>query len=88
MSIESTRDITRKNAIERIQEVTELILECNYKKLEEVSNESDYRVDKWLHSTEAVDISAIDKWTDRMIEDLLDQLYYRYSMFDNYLIRC
>jgi hypothetical protein len=29
----------------------------------------------------------LSKWTDKMLEDKMDEPFYRFSMFDNYLIK-
>lgn len=87
MGIQSTQYVTRENAIERIQYIHSLVENKEYKVLSENSHESDYiHVQEFIDEEVLDDISHIHKWTDEMLADFLDKPFYRYSMFDNYLI--
>lgn len=86
MSIKTTLDIKREDAIERINKITALILCKNYREIEELSYEPYYHVQHFVDSGVTYDISNIEKWTNRMLEDVMDRPFYRYSMFDNYYV--
>lgn len=87
MGIKSTQDITRADAIERIRRVDSCILNQDYKELESISFDPDYDIAKFIDHSPKRTIHAIEKWTNTMIEDLLDEPFYRKSVFDNYIIR-
>jgi len=91
MSIKSTLYINRDEAIERIKKIATLIVDKDYKGLEEAGYEADWTPDEFIEkygNEEALDaLQNIDKWTDKMIETLIDDPYYRYSLFDNYYIK-
>ena len=84
MGIKSTMDITRENAITRINKINEIVADKDYRRLEGTTSEHDHDlrdfVDNGTHPTD------ISKWTNSMLEDLMDEPFYRYSMFDNYSI--
>lgn len=88
MGIQSTTYITREVAMERIKEVDYLIFKKKYRALEECASEHDYNLKDYVdtYSIDYTDVDLFD-WTDRMLEDKMDEPYYRYSMFDNYLIK-
>ncbi len=85
MSIQSTKSITREQAIDRISMVDSYIRNSDYLKLADMSFEYDHDLVKFVNG-ECRDIIDIDKWTDSMIVSLLNQPFYRHSMFDNYSI--
>lgn len=84
MGIQSTQHVTREHAIGRIQYTQSLVENEEYKLLSE--NSCDYDVQEFIDEEHLGDISHIHKWTDEMLADFLDKPFYRYSMFDNYLI--
>ena len=90
MGIQSTQDITRDEAIDRIETVCGLILEQNYLGLENCSFEPDYDIQKFIDNWQImnipINITNIANWTNKMLEDVLDQPYFRKSMFDNYFV--
>ena len=87
MSIKSTQEISREEAIIRIQIIVELALKRDYKELESKSFERDHSIEKFVQYFRApIDMPYIDKWTNRMLENVVDKPFYRKSMFDNYLI--
>jgi len=87
MSIKSTVYITRHNAIKRIKDVTKEALNKDYRSVARMSFEDRYSVESFINNFECPDIVGMEKWTDKMIEDVLDLPFFRWSMFDNYLIR-
>ena len=87
MGIKSTVRILRNDAIERIKEVDYLIFKKKYRDLEECTSEHDYDIRNYVDRYN-VNYSDVDltQWTDTMLEDKMDEPFYRYSMFNNYLI--
>lgn len=84
MSIKSTRKISREDAIYRIGEVADAVRDKDYRWLESISSEHEYDVETFVDShTPPGDVS---KWTNKMLENLMDTQFYRYSMFDNYFV--
>lgn len=86
MSIKSTKHIARQVAIDRIKLIQQLVIDKDYQELEQKVFEPDYTVQQFIDKHELTDIFDIDKWTNKMLEDLMDEPFYRESMFDNYLI--
>lgn len=86
MGIRSTQYISRENAIERIKTVASLILDQNYVALEVISFDPEENIRSVVDSGIDFDIDNIEKWTDTMLADKLDEPFFRFSMFDNYLV--
>ena len=91
MSIKSTSYITKERAIERIQFIANLLIENEYREIEENVSESDFSVQDFVMDVDnrmlaASHLKDIEKYTDSMIEDIIDEPFYRFSMFDNYFI--
>lgn len=86
MSIQSTVDITREAAIYRITKIAELIKDRNFLEIEQNSLEHDCDIREFVNKYQNEDFSNLEKWTDRMLEDIMDKPYFRHSIFDNYLV--
>lgn len=88
MGIRSTRNISRDFAIQRILEVNFLLEERDYRALEDIICE-DGSVKYFIDNEQPLDINPdeLERWTDTMLEDKIDEPFWRLSMFDNYLIR-
>lgn len=89
MGIKSTSNISRESAIDRIKTIDYLILHRKYRELESISNERGHSIREYVESrrTELLGYETdISEWTDYMLEENMDEPYYRHSMFDNYLI--
>jgi hypothetical protein len=94
MSIKSTQTISRETAIARIKEIHALAVEGYYLLLEEKTFENEHNVEDFVHSflddgaecPQIIDIENLHKWTNSMLEDQMDEPFYRFSMFDNYTI--
>ena len=84
MSIQTTRWITRENAMNRISFIYKLVQDENYGALVDSSHEDG--IDFFSHKFEELDISNMERWPDSMLEDVMDKMFYRYSLFDNYFI--
>lgn len=91
MGIKSTRDIPREVAQSRLREIAIMISSKHYLNLEAAGCEE-------LPPSSAIDDpdeqvlanllleADLESWTKQMIESKLDRPFYRFSMFDNYLI--
>ena len=92
MGIQSTMDITREDAIERIIKVEYLAFHKKCKDLEDNTFEPDYSVDSFIdkfHQRLSLGVlveTDLTQYTDSMLEKVMDKPFYRYSMFDNYMI--
>lgn len=86
MSIQSTKDVTRNWATERIRLIYDLASRKEYRDLEMVSFETDCDLQSFVDSFIPFDISIIEKWTNKMIERKLDEPFFRESIFDNYFV--
>jgi len=79
MGIEVTQTISRKDAIERINFIAQLVKEENYLEIEKNTSEE--------FSPLNIEIFFVtDKYTNGMLETIMDKSFYRYSMFENYFI--
>ena len=89
MSIKSTVDISRECAIERILYVSYLVIHKKYKDIESNCFESDGSLSDFVMSERDNSdkyIIEINSYTNQMIEDIIDEPFFRLSMFDNYLL--
>lgn len=84
MGIKSTRTISRESAISRIIYINGLMSAKLYKQLEESTSEDDYTITPSLVDGRVMNLCNIDDWTDQMVEDKIDEPFFRFSMFDNY----
>jgi hypothetical protein len=87
MGIQSTKTVSRAFAIERIQQINNLALDKDYRSLELITSESN---SDGLTLQEFVDTyiieTNIEKWSNKMLEDKLDERFFRESIFDNYIV--
>ena len=86
MGIESTRYITREDAIDRIKGIAKLFIERDYREIETRSFDPDVNLQKSVDNWIPIDTDNIENWTDEMLADYMDEPFFRYSMFSNYLI--
>ena len=94
MSIKSTQDITRQNAINRIIEISLLVKDRNFYELEKITNESGdtsfsnfIQEHNWYNSFyDYSDMNTLNKFTNATLEDIMDSPFYRFSIFENYII--
>lgn len=83
MGVKSTMQISRKDAINRITEIQELFASNNFQAVESITYETEYNIREFFNSVMLFDIS---KWTNSMLADLLETPFFRFSMFDNYMV--
>ena len=87
MSIKSTQHVSREAAIARIAHITALALNKNYIAIEQCSFEHDHEVSEFVNEfIVSPNFDVIHNWTNKMIEEILDTPFYRFSMFENYFI--
>ena len=85
MSIQSTKYVTREFAIQRIVKMLGYIYARSYRKIEAETTEN-YRLSKYVDDFATIDVTAIEEYTNTMLEDILDKPFIRESMFDNYRV--
>ena len=85
MGIQTTRNITRIEAIARIKSVYKCVVEHDYRELVLISSEN-HTEQTFVDAGLDFDVKYIEKWSDRMLEDKMNQPYFRRSEFDNYFI--
>lgn len=86
MSIYTTQYITRECAIDRIEQIAELVIAKRYRDIEEVSCEHEHDVAEFVHDGIDFNISDVKNWSNKMLDRRMDCPFYRFSTFDNYLI--
>lgn len=87
MGIQSTSWIPREEMIARILKIDRLLQDKDYRGIEESSSEHDVSVQSFVDNNEPKYFSKeqLERFTDSMLEDIMDQPFFRYSMFDNYI---
>lgn len=96
MGIKSTQNINRNNAISRISTVINLIEEAEWDELYNIAenedgNFKDDYVDGYneIHKEYIYNNSlfvTLDNWPNKYLENFMDKMGVRYSMFENYMI--
>jgi hypothetical protein len=62
------------------------VLSKDYAALEQITFEPDCDLQSFVDAGINLNLSSVERWTNTMIEDLLDRPFFRWSMFNNYLI--
>lgn len=96
MGIESTREISREDTIERISSIIKLIEDADWVELYKIAeNEDDGFEDEYVNKYNEIYqeyhnnnklFKSLDKWPNKYLEDFMDKMGVRYSMFENYMI--
>jgi hypothetical protein len=88
MSIKSTKNISREDALTRINVILKFIKGKNYRALEDAGFETDISPAEFmdLYSEEISSIDNPYNYTNGMLEDIMDMPYFRWSLFDNYFV--
>lgn len=96
MGIESTRDINRTDAIDRIKYIINLIEETNWVELYNIAEDEDGNFkDEFVNEYNDLYkdyiynnniFKSLDKWPNKYLEDFMDKMGVRYSIFENYMI--
>jgi hypothetical protein len=88
MGAQLTSTWPRQWAIDRIREIGNYVLEKNYRAIEQNSfdwgcgSNLRYFVDEGLD----FDLDNLDKWSNSMLEEVMDRPFFRKSSLDNYCI--
>lgn len=80
MGIQSTVNVTREWATNRINQISDLAANKQFSKLEEHT----FEPDKEPVLVEPVE--SVVNWSITMLESQLDKPFYRQSMFENYYV--
>lgn len=88
MGIQSTNWIPREEMINRILKIDRLLQDKDYRGIEEASYEHDYSVQEFVdnHKPQCFNKEQLGRFTDSMLEEIIDKPFFRYSMFENYLV--
>jgi 1-deoxy-D-xylulose 5-phosphate reductoisomerase len=86
MSTQSTVEISRTTAIERIKLICKLAREYNYLVIFNNSNEQ-LSVQEFVDRGISFNDTHINKWTDEMLEEVMDKPFFRFSRFENYRVK-
>ena len=96
MGIETTREINKQYAIDRITYVINLIEETDWVELYNIAEDEDgnFKEDfvneyKEIHKDYIYNnniFKSLDKWPNKYLEDFMDKMGVRYSIFENYSI--
>jgi hypothetical protein len=86
MSIQTTYTVRRDWAIRRIREIAWLVREKDYKAVDDRTFEQDEDLQAFMDTPLDFEPGAVCRWTNEMLEDRLDQPFWRSSMFHNYAV--
>lgn len=89
MSYQSTRTISRYSAIARIAHITSLAAAYDYRSLELDSDEpgaSTSELRDFVQKFREGVGSDLYLWTNKMLEELLDTPFFRFSSLENYRV--
>ena len=86
MGIQSTMNVSRQWAIDRIKRIVSLKREHDYRAIEAITSEVEHTVQDFVDYTVAIDAYYIEKWTNTMLENALDRPFYRESHFYNHVV--
>lgn len=87
MSIQSTVTISRKQALDRIKTIIKLAHSFNFQGIESASFETEESITDFVDYVDSIKhIEHLEKWTNKMLEELMDQPFFRKSIFENYYV--
>ena len=87
MSAKSTITITREDAIGRIKLIQRLAMDKDYRGIEMLTGEDgNNALENFVNNFNPVDayINNINKWTNTMLERVMDKPFYRHDRLENY----
>lgn len=85
MGIQTTVEITRSEAIARIQQVEYLYKQKNFRRLEGISQEVEYNLLKFVEDSLPYSLKYdLVNFTNTMLEEVMDLPFFRYSLYENY----
>jgi len=80
MGIQSTRTVSREWALNRVELISTLAVECNFREIQSRSYEDGLDI----RSVKPTD--PFVNFTNDMLSEVLDLPFYRESLFENYLV--
>lgn len=87
MGIESTIKISREEAISRIKFIVNRAESRNFLAIEDCTHETYVSITDFVrHFQRPEFFDDIEFWTNKMLEEIMDQPFYRRSMFNNYSV--
>lgn len=87
MSIKSTQHVTRAWAIARVKRINDLACNSEYEQLDDEYYDSDCdsrRLESFVRNY--VPLADVEKWTNEMLANKLDEPFFRESIFHNYIV--
>jgi hypothetical protein len=85
MGIQTTIHITRNEAIARINRIYNLAYENNYRGIEQTTFEPNHDIKEFVNECEVPPL-YVHQWANQMLEDTMDRPFFRWSMFNNYIV--
>lgn len=89
MGTHSTKRVSRAFAIARIRWIDSSAINRDYRALELSTSENDsdgLTMQEFVDTYSGIDTN-IEEWSNKMLEDKLNERFFRETMFDNYLVR-
>lgn len=89
MSMQTTREISRETAIERIVAIRNLAQSEDYVAIEKITNETEHSLQSFVQEAlegELTYLRNINKWTNKMLEEQINKPFFRFSRLDNYSV--
>lgn len=80
MGIQSTKTVSREWALRRVELISTLAVECNFREIQSKSYEDG------LDSRTVKPTDPFVNFTNDMLAEVLDLPFYRETLFDNYLV--
>lgn len=81
MSIMTTIEISREDAIARINQIQDLVLMEDYLGVEQTSFETSEDIEQFVLTHKRLDVA---RYTNKMLEKIMDKPFFRQNMFSNY----
>lgn len=86
MKVESTKEITREEAINRIKFIVNRAEARNFRAIEDSTYETESIRNFVRNYTRPEFFDDIEHWTNGMLGEIMDQPFYRRSQFNNYSV--
>jgi hypothetical protein len=85
MSIKTTREMTREDAITRIAHIHTLAIAKDYRKVESNSVEPMRDVESFINNFKPL-TTSLEKWTNTMLANMMDRPFIRFHYSENYTV--
>ena len=83
MGFKSTLFVSRDQAIDRIRFIQKLVEQSDFANLEHATYEEEEDLKSFVQYATMEDVS---KWSNTMLEELLDKPFFRNAKFYNYIV--